>query len=192
MARPRTPRFKLSRHLGVNVFNHPKALNRGIKKHKLSEYGEQLLEKQKLKAYYGVMEKQFRRYVRESLSAKERPEQLLIQNLERRLDSITYRLGFAPTLRMARQMVNHGHILVNGNKVDIPSYRVNVNDLISLKEKSRKIEEFVSNFTSIPVMVPYMSKDSANFSGTLVRLPLLEEVPIDVRPIKVFEFYSRV
>lgn len=192
MARPRTPRFKLSRHLGVNVFNHPKALNRGIKKHKLSEYGEQLLEKQKIKAYYGVMEKQFRRYVKEVLLAKERPEQLLVQNLERRLDSVTYRLGFSPTLRMARQMVNHGHILVNGHKVDIPSYRVNVNDTISLREKSRKIEEFVSNFTSIPVLVPYMSKDIDNFSGTLVRLPLLEEVPIDVKPIKVFEFYSRV
>ncbi|WP_160680861.1 30S ribosomal protein S4 [Clostridium sp. C8-1-8] len=192
MARPRTPRFKLARHLGVNVFNHPKALNRGIKKHKLSEYGEQLLEKQKIKAYYGVMEKQFRRYVKEVLLAKERPEQLLVQNLERRLDSVTYRLGFAPTLRMERQMVNHGHILVNGHKVDIPSYRVNVNDNISLREKSRKIEEFVSNFTSIPVLVPYMSKDIDNFSGTLVRLPLLEEVPIDVKPIKVFEFYSRV
>jgi small subunit ribosomal protein S4 len=87
---------------------------------------------------------------------------------------------------MVRQMVNHGH------KVDIPSYRVNVNDTISLREKSRKIEEFVSNFTSIPVLVPYMSKDIDNFSGTLVRLPLLEEVPIDVKPIKVFEFYSRV
>jgi small subunit ribosomal protein S4 len=109
MARYLGPRFKVARHLGVNVFNHPKALNRGAKPHRnLSEYGEQLLEKQKLKAYYGVLEKQFRRYVFDALNSKQKSEEFLIQNLERRLDNIVYRLGFASTLRQARQMVYMG------------------------------------------------------------------------------------
>ncbi|TDT46049.1 30S ribosomal protein S4 [Fonticella tunisiensis] len=191
MARPRGPRFKVARHLGVNVFNHPKALKRGVKNHKLSDYGQQLLEKQKLKAYYGVLEKQFRRYVFEALKSRGNSGDVLVQNLERRLDNIVYRLGFGSTLRQARQMVVHGHILVNGKMVNIPSYRVNVDDVISLREKSRKNQIFADNFSAIQLNVKYLEKDVENFSGRLVRIPLREEIPVDLKDSKVIEFYSK-
>lgn len=191
MAKFMGPRFKLARHLGVNVFNHPKALNRGIKKHKLSQYGEQLLEKQKLKAYYGVLEKQFRRNVFDALKSKGKSEDVLIQSLERRLDSIVYRLGFGATLRQARQMVVHGHILVNGQKVDIPSYKVIVGDLISLREKSQKVEMFTENFSVSVLSVSYLEKDAEHFKGRLLKYPKTEEVPVDVKYSKVLEFYSK-
>ena len=126
MAKPKKPRFKVARHLGENVYNHPKALKRGIKPHrKQSEYGKQLLEKQKLREYYGLLERQFKRYVREALRSRENPGVVLVQNLERRLDNIVYRVGYGSTLRQARQIVSHGHIRVNDKKVDIPSLRLN-------------------------------------------------------------------
>lgn len=191
MAKFMGPRFKLARRLGVNVFNHPKALNRGVKKQKLSEYGEQLLEKQKLKAYYGVLEKQFRRVVFDALKSRQKSEDILIQNLERRLDNMVYRLGFGSSLRQARQMVNHGHILVNGARIDIPSYRVNLGDVISLSEKSRKIEMFSANFESTSLSVNYIEKDIEYFSGRLIKLPSSDEVPVEVKYSKVLEFYSK-
>lgn len=191
MARPMGPRFKVARHLGVNVFNHPKALKRGVKQRKLSEYGKQLLEKQKLKTYYGVLERQFRRYIERASKSKQNPGDLLIQILERRLDNLVYRIGFASTLRQARQMVVHGHIRVNGQKVNIPSYEVNVGDVISLKESSRKNEMFSENFNATVVNVPYIEKNMEDFSGQLVRVPQREEVPIDVEPTRILEFYSR-
>ncbi|WP_017416301.1 MULTISPECIES: 30S ribosomal protein S4 [Clostridium] len=191
MAKYMGPRFKVARRLGVNVFNHPKALNRGVKKQKLSEYGEQLLEKQKLKAYYGVLEKQFRKIVFDSIKSKSKTEDMLVQSLERRLDNLVYRLGFAATLRQGRQMVNHGHILVNGEKVDIPSYKVNVGDIITLKEKSKKTSMFVTNFTDTMISVPYLEKNVEAFSGKLIRLPNSEEVPVEVKYSKIIEFYSK-
>lgn len=191
MAKYMGPRFKVARRLGVNVFNHPKALNRGVKKQKLSEYGEQLLEKQKLKAYYGVLEKQFKKVVFDAIKSKSKTEDVLIQSLERRLDNLVYRLGFASTLRQGRQMVNHGHILVNGEKVDIPSYKVNVEDIITLKEKSKKTSMFVTNFTDTMISAPYLEKNVEAFSGKLIRLPSSEEVPVEVKYSKIIEFYSK-
>jgi len=163
-----------------------------VKPHrKLSEYGEQLLEKQKLKAYYGILEKQFKRYVEEALKSKGNPGDILVQNLERRLDNIVYRLGFASTLRQARQMVIHGHIRVNGEKLDRPSYRVRVGETISLREKSRNIEMFTENFKNSMTYPDYLEKDTENFAGKLIRLPRREEIPIDVKESKILEFYSR-
>jgi small subunit ribosomal protein S4 len=191
MARFMGPRFKLARHLGVNVFNHPKALKRGVKQQKRSEYGEQLLEKQKLKAYYGILEKQFRRVVFDALKSRKKSEDVLIQSLERRLDNMAFRLGFGSTLRQARQMVNHGHILVNGAEVNIPSFKVNVGDVISLREKSKKVEMFTSNFTSTFLSVNYIEKNTEELSGRLIKLPNSEEVPVEVKYPKVLEFYSK-
>lgn len=191
MARFMGPRFKLARHLGVNVFNHPKALKRGVKQQKLSEYGEQLLEKQKLKAYYGVLEKQFRRVVFDALKSRNKSEDVLIQSLERRLDNMVYRLGFGSTLRQARQMVNHGHILVNGAEVNIPSFKVSVGDEISLREKSRKVEMFTSNFISSFLSVSYIEKNIETLSGRLIKLPVSDEVPVEVKYPKILEFYSK-
>ncbi|GMG96461.1 putative 30S ribosomal protein S4 C [Tepidimicrobium xylanilyticum] len=153
----------------------------------------QLLEKQRLRAYYGVMEKQFKGYVREAKKAKGQTGETLIRILETRLDNIVYRLGFASSIRQARQMVVHGHIRVNGKKVDIPSYRVNIGDEISLKERSRNIELFRENFlSSFPNMYPYLEKDESSFSGKLIRYPEREEIPIEIDDQLVVEYYSRL
>lgn len=197
MATRREPRFKLSRRLGVNIYGHPKAMNRATKENsragnKLSNYGLQLIEKQKLKTYYGVFEKQFVRYINRAMNSKEISGEALVKILECRLDSIVYRIGFANSIRLARQLVNHGHILVNGKKVDIPSYEVKVGDSITLREKSRKVEAFTNNFLELRSFeLPYVEKDFENFSGKLIRLPKREEVPIEVNEIAVIEFYSK-
>ncbi|MFA5525002.1 MAG: 30S ribosomal protein S4 [Tissierellales bacterium] len=192
MARPMGPRFKVARRFGINVFNHPKALKRGAKKlGKQSDYGKQLMEKQKLKAYYGMLEKQFKIYVDEALSSKGNPGERLVQRLECRLDNIVYRLALGSTLRQSRQMVVHGHILVNGKKVDIPSYRVDIGDIISLKEKSRKNEIYKENFYGQDLNLNYLEKDIESFSGILVSIPNRDQVPIDVIDSYIIELYSK-
>ncbi|WP_144266701.1 30S ribosomal protein S4, partial [Clostridioides difficile] len=126
----------------------------------------QLLEKQRLRAYYGVMEKQFANYFEKASKSRELTGHALINLLECRLDNLVYRLGFANSIRQARQMVVHGHFLVNGKKVDIPSFNVSVGDEIKLREKSQKNVMFKENFESnILNVLPYLSKDEANFSG---------------------------
>lgn len=198
MAKMRGPRFKLCRRLGLNVNGHPKAMkraNNGSARNakKLSSYGTQLLEKQRLRAYYGVMEKQFATYVRKSLNDKEQTGYSLIKKLECRLDNLVYRLGFASSVAQARQMVVHGHFLVNGSKVDIPSFNVKVGTIIALREKSQKNELFKENFlSSILNVYPYLSKNENEFSGSLVRYPLREEVPIEINDSLVVEFYSKL
>ena len=184
MAKMMGPRFKQCRRLGLNVCGHPKAMNRATKgtarnDKKLSDYGTQLLEKQRLRAYYGVMEKQFANYFEKASKSKELTGFALIKLLECRLDNLVYRLGFANSIRQARQMVVHGNILVNGKKVDIPSFNVSVGDEIKLREKSQKNPMFKENFeSSILNVLPYISKNEANFSGTLLRYPERNEVPI--------------
>nr|WP_246566573.1 30S ribosomal protein S4 [Tissierella simiarum] len=198
IANMKGPRFKQSRRLGLNVCGHPKAMNRANKTtsradKKLSSYGMQLLEKQRLRAYYGVMEKQFEKYVKEAKKSKEQTGHVLIKTLEIRLDNLVYRLGFASSIRQGRQMVVHGHILVNGKKIDIPSYRVNVGDVISLKEKSRNVEIFRENFlSSILIKYPYLYKDENNFSGTLIQYPERDQIPIEIDDQLVVEYYSRL
>ena len=192
MARRTGPRFKVARHLGENVYGHPKALNKGIKVHRtLSEYGLQLLEKQNLKEYYGALEKQMKNYVEKATRSKGNTGDLLVQILECRLDNLVYRLGFASTLRQARQLVTHGHIQLNGRKADRPSIQVQPGDVLSLKEKSRSVDLFKDTFQSLILTLPYLVKDEENYSGTLTRLPLREEVPIQVKDSLVIEFYSR-
>lgn len=192
MARKKGPRFKVARRLGENVYGHPKALKRGTKNHrKLSEYGMQLMEKQKLKEYYGVLEKQMTRYVEKALRSAGNTGDNLVQSLECRLDNMVYRLGFASSLRQARQMVVHGHIRLNGNKADRPSMEVRPGDTISLKEKSQSIALFRDAFLSHTLNVPYLEKDEERFTGVLIRKPLREEIPVNVKDSLVVEFYSR-
>ncbi|MBW9159498.1 30S ribosomal protein S4 [Clostridium tagluense] len=197
MAKIRTPRFKLSRRLGVNIYGHPKAMNRATKESsrggkQLSNYGIQLIEKQKLKSYYGVLEKQFSRYINRAMKSKEITGDALVKYLECRLDNIVYRIGFASSIRQARQMVNHGHITVNGKKVDIPSFEVKISDNIVLKEKYRKNEIFTESFLELKTFtLPYIEKDYENFAGKLIRMPDKNEIPIDVNEVLVIEFYSR-
>ena len=197
MAKMMGPRFKQCRRLGLNVCGHPKAMDRAGRgtsraDKKLSPYGLQLLEKQRLRAYYGVLEKQFRNYVKKAEKSKESTGVALIQMLECRLDNVVYRLGFANSIRQARQMVVHGHILVNGKKVDIPSFNVSVGDEIKLREKSQKNPMFKKNFeSSILNVLPYISKNEADFSGTLLRYPERNEVPIEINEVLVVEYYSK-
>ena len=197
MAKMMGPRFKQCRRLGLNVCGHPKAMDRAVKgtsraDKKLSPYGLQLLEKQRLRAYYGVLEKQFRNYYKKAEKSKESTGVALIQMLECRLDNIVYRLGLANSIRQARQMVVHGHILVNGKKVDIPSFNVSVGDEIKLKEKSQNNPMFKENFQSnILNVLPYLSKNQADFSGTLLRYPERNEVPIEINEVLVVEYYSK-
>ncbi|TFZ40243.1 30S ribosomal protein S4 [Soehngenia longivitae] len=197
MANMKQPRFKQSRRLGLNVCGHPKAMERANKgssraDKKLSEYGRQLLEKQRLRAYYGVMEKQFKRYVILAKKSSDQTGHALVKILETRLDNIVYRAGFASSIRQARQMVVHGHILVNGRKVDIPSYLIEVGDIISLKERSKSIELFKNNFESnLQNTLPYLIKDDKDMSVKLERIPNREEIPIEIEDQLVVEYYSK-
>ncbi|CAK7084905.1 30S ribosomal protein S4 [Tissierella sp.] len=198
MAKMMGPRFKQSRRLGLNVCGHPKAMDRATRgtsraDKKLTEYGRQLLEKQRLRAYYGVMEKQFSKYVRIAKKSEEQTGHALIKILETRLDNLVYRLGFASSIRQARQMVVHGHILVNERKVDIPSYIVEIGDTIELKGKSKDIEIFKDNFNNFFLnQYPYLEKDENKMSGTLVRYPERNEIPIEIEDQLVVEYYSRL
>ena len=196
MATRREPRFKLCRRLGVNVYGHPKAMERygstGKPGKKISEYGRQLIEKQKIKAYYGLLERQFVRYLRRSEKSKEVTGTALLKQLECRLDNIVYRIGFARSIRQARQFVSHGHILVNGRRVDIPSYGVKPHEVISVHEDARKIDKIMDNIqSSTGVGVHYIERDFPNFSGKLLREPAREEIPIEVNEILVIELYSK-
>lgn len=198
MAKMMGPRFKLSRRLGLNVYGHPKAMNRVARgtsraDRKLSNYGQQLLEKQRLRAYYGVMEKQFIKYFRMAKKSQDQTGHALVEILESRLDNLVYRMGFASSIRQARQMVVHGHFLVNGKKINIPSYLCEVGDNITLKEKSRSVELFKDNFQNALLNnLPYIQKDEENFSATFTKIPERAEVPIEIDDQLVVEFYSRL
>ena len=198
MAKMMGPRFKQCRRLGLNVCGHPKAMGRAERgtsraDKKLSPYGTQLLEKQRLKAYYGVLEKQFANYVHKAEKSKESTGTLLVQLLECRLDNIVYRLGLASSIRQARQMVVHGHILVNGKKVDRPSFGLNVGDVVSLKEKSQSNAMFKENFENSELnTLPYIEKNMEKFSGTLIKRPERNEIPIEINEILVVEYYSKL
>jgi small subunit ribosomal protein S4 len=197
MATRREPRFKLCRRLGVNIFGHPKAMNKATRENsrsgkKISNYGLQLLEKQKIKAYYGLFEKQFVRYVDKAMKSKEITGTVLLKLLECRLDNLVYRIGFASSIRQARQMVSHGHIFVNGEKINIPSYGVTVDSVISLSLKQRNNEMVISSFLDLQSFAsPYIEKNLEDFSGKLIRLPNREEIPIEVNEIYAIEFYSK-
>ncbi|WP_034439493.1 30S ribosomal protein S4 [Clostridium ihumii] len=195
MAKFMGPRFKQCRRLGLNVCGHPKAMDRSTKgtsraDKKLSPYGVQLLEKQRLKAYYGVLEKQFSNYVKKATKDTDPTGYALLKRLECRLDNLVYRLGFANSIRQARQMVVHGHILINNKKVDIPSYSVEIGEVISLKESSRNNLLFKDNFINSLNQYNYLSKDYDNFSGNLLKYPEREEIPILIDEISIVEFYS--
>ena len=164
---------------------------------RISEYGLRLMEKQKLKYLYGgLREGQFKRYFDEATKAKENTGEVFLQLLERRLDNVVYRLGFAKTRRQARQLVSHGHILVNGQKVTIPSYRVDVGDIIEVRPKSRNIQLIQENLEnkdprSVP---PWLELDKQNFRGKVIDLPqnVQEYLEIPINLQYIIEFYYKV
>ena len=197
MATRRGPRFKECRRLGVNVCGHPKAMDRANdpafkRTKKTSEYGLQLIEKQKVKAYYGILERQLVRYFGLASKAEGKTGAALISILECRLDNLVYRLGFASSIRMARQMISHKHILVDGKKINIPSFNVKVGSTISLDEKARKSEQFKKTwFDSNVAPLDYLERDADNFSGKLVSYPQREKIPVIINEQMIVELFSK-
>ena len=199
-------KYKIDRRLGCNLWGRPKSPynNRNSRpgqhgadghRRRLSDYGNQLFAKQKLKFYYGdLTEKQFRRIYNKASNIKGDTSQILIELLERRLDAIVYRMKFVPTIFAARQLVNHGHVKVNGKRVNISSYTVKDGDEISLKEQSKQInliqEAIVSQEREIP---EYLEVDTKEFKGHFLRAPLMHDVPypVTMEPNLVIEYYSR-
>ena len=202
MARYTGPRQKLSRRFGVALFGPSKAFERkpyspgthGPKSRKKNtDYALMLMEKQKLRHYYGLMEKQFRGLYEQARRHRGVTGEIMLQLLETRLDSIVYQLGFGSSRAAARQMISHGHVMVNGGKVDIPSYKVKVNDVIEVKDSSvsrqmatRSLE--LSTSRSVPDWVS-LNKDA--FKGTLIRIPSRDEIQPIADEQVVVEFYSR-
>jgi len=165
----------------------------GQKKKKLSEYGTQLREKQKTKAFYGVGERQFRRYFEMAESKKGITGEVLLQLLESRLDNVVYRLGFGSSRAQARMLVTHGHFEVNGQKVDIPSYIVKAGDEIKVREvrkDSKIIKENVEANSARPIPA-WLEKDEKNLSGKVVRLASREDIDIPVEEHLIVELYSK-
>lgn len=197
MATRRNPRFKECRRLGVNVCGHQKAMDRADapafkKTKKASDYSLHLTEKQKVKAYYNILEKQLRRYFEQAAKSKEMTGVALLVALETRLDNLVYRLGFASSIRMARQMVSHKHIEVDGKVINIPSYAVKVGSTISLVEKMRKSEQFKATYlANNKAKLDYLERDDDKFCGKLARLPLRSEIPVQINDQMVVEFYSK-
>lgn len=198
-------KHKIDRRLGENIWGRPKSpynkreagpgQHGQRRKGKLSDYGQQLRAKQKLKGYYGsIGERQFNRIYKEAVRLKGSTSEHLIGLLERRLDAVVYRAKFVPTVFAARQFVNHGHILVNGKKVDIPSYRVKVGDVIEVREKSKQMNLVIEGSQSTERDVPdYIDVDHSKMKATFIRIPLLADVPFPghMEPNLVVEFYSR-
>jgi small subunit ribosomal protein S4 len=156
---------------------------------KLSEYGVQLKEKQKVKFLYGILENQLHRLYKQASSNPTATGAALISLLERRLDNVVYRLGYAPTRASARQLVNHGHVLVNGNKMDIPSYQVKVDDLILLKDSGKNIPYIKELFDEAPSIPEWLDRQGP--AGTVKRLPVRSDVVESIDEQLIIEFYSR-
>lgn len=197
MATMNGPRFKKCRSLGLNVYGHPKAMKRakpGTSRadKKLSTYGIQLLEKQRLRTYYGVLEKQFERYVNEAKKMPGQTGEALVNILECRLDNLVYRMGAATSIRQARQMVVHGHILLNSKKVNRPSHPVKTGDVVALSDKAKNMPLFVENFDQASLnTLPYLQKDLDNKAAVLSRLPERSEIPIEINDHLIVEYYSK-
>ncbi len=160
---------------------------------KVSDYKKRLIEKQKLRFSYWVSEKQLRNYVKDAFRKKGIPGETLISLLERRLDNIVYRLGFAPTLLAARQLVVHGHVLVNGRKVDRPSYTLRPGEVVSLREASEKMPIVEEGLARVPIrpVFPYLAVDKENRKGTLNSIPERAQIPLEIDEGLVMEHYAR-
>jgi small subunit ribosomal protein S4 len=197
-------KYKINRRLGVNLWGRSKSpLNRrdygpgqhGQRRKKPSDFGTQLMAKQKLKGYYGnIGERQFRRLYEEASRRRGDTGERLIELLERRLDAVVYRMKFVPTVFAARQFVNHGHIQVNGKRVNIGSYLVKDGDNIEVKDKSKLMALVLEAVKSTERDVPdYLQVDHDKMKGTFVRAPKLADVPypVSMEPNLVVEFYSR-
>lgn len=159
---------------------------------KVSEYGQQLKEKQKVRFVYGVLERQFRIYYKRAVDMRGVTGENLLQLLERRLDNVVFRLGFGLTRRHSRQLVNHGHFLVNGKKVDIPSYTLDINDVITVREKSREMAQFKAlREGSFNIVPKWLTLNVADLSAAVTAMPAREDIDFPLQENLIVEFYSR-
>jgi small subunit ribosomal protein S4 len=167
---------------------------KGMRRRKVSDYGKQLREKQKARRIYGVLERQFRRYFKEAQRKKGMTGAMLLILLERRLDNVVYRLGLADSRAQARQLVRHGHITVNGRKVDIPSYLVSEGDEIGVKPSSKKLAYFkdlAERIADKPAPPEWLSIDRETMTGRVLAQPLREQIDVPINEQLIVEFYSR-
>ena len=200
MSRYTGPAYKKSRRIGISALETGKEL---VKKHygpgqhgngrkgKLSNYGVQLVEKQKLRFTYGISEKQLRKIFEKAGKLKGIHGENMFKLLESRLDNIVYRMGIASTRRAARQFVNHGHVAVNGVKVDIPSFQVKPWDVVSVRENSKEHKAMKETLENITRNVDYVSFDKNKLEGTYIRYPERNELTSDINESLVVEFYNK-
>ena len=201
MSRYTGPSWKLSRRLGISLTETGKEISRrpyapgqhGNQRKKMSEYGLQLQEKQKLRHMYGLNERQFATLFNKAGKLKEgkHGETFMIM-LESRLDNLIYRLGFASTRRQARQLVNHGHITVDGKRVDIPSYMVDPEQVIGLRESSRDLALIKDSLESLVTRLDFVSYDANAMEGKMTRLPQRSELNAEVDEAQVVEYYNKL
>ena len=205
MTKRTSAKYKIDRRMGENIWGRPKSrINKREygpgqhgqrRKNKLSDFGTQLRAKQKLKGYYGdLTEKQFRKIYGEAERVRGDTGEMLIGLLERRLDAVVYRAKFVPTIFAARQFVNHGHVLVNGKRVNIASYRVSEGDVISVREKSRQMAAILEAIQLTERDVPdYLEVDNNKLTAKFVRTPGLGDVPypVQMEPNLVVEYYAK-
>lgn len=200
MARYTGPKHKLARREGVNLLektsnslarrlNVPPGVHGKKGKRRPSEYGLQLRQKQMAKVTYGLLEKQFRKIVDLASITKGDTEELLLSLLERRLDNVVYRLGLAKSRMMSRQFVGHGHVLVNGKKMSIPSYTVKVGDVITLDDKIQKNPDVIKVMEEKKETMGFLEKKGP--AGKMVRLPLAEDIQVPFSTRQIIEYYSR-
>lgn len=197
MAVNRDPVLKKCRNLGISpsVLGYSKETRRDPKRNarrsKISEYATQLKEKQKAKFIYGVLEKQFRRTFEKAEKMQGVTGENLLVLLERRLDNVAFAMGFGETRRQAKQLVGHGHILVNGKRVDVPSYIVKTGDVVSVKQKSRSSEMMKTLAANPKVFPSWITGSTASFEGKIERFPIREDIDIPVNETLIVELYSK-
>ena len=202
MARYTGPRTRISRRFGVPIFGPSKYLERrnygpgmhGPKsRRKMTDYALGLLEKQKLRYYYGLMERQFRNVYERALKRRGVTGETMLQILETRLDNVVYHLGFANTRPAARQLVSHGHVKVNGHKVNVPSYSLKLNDVVEVKDSnvSRQIATKNLEMATSRAVPDWLSLNKDAFKGSVVRIPTRDEIQPIANEQSVVEFYSR-
>ena len=201
MSRYTGPSWKVSRRLGISLTGSGKELARrpyapgqhGQSRRKLSGYGMQLREKQKLRMMYGMTERQFANTFKRAGKIREgkHGDNFMIL-LEQRLDNVVYRLGLATTRRQARQLVNHGHITVDGKRVDIPSYEVQPGQVISLRERSKNLQIVKDALEAVVGRAPFVSFDEDKMEGTLVRLPERDELDANIDESLIVEYYNKL
>ncbi len=200
MSRYTGPSYKKARRVGFSISETGKELARrpyrpgqhgNDRKGKLSDYGTQLKEKQKVRFMYGVNERQFRKTFDEAAKMKGIHGTNFLRLLESRLDNLVFRIGFANTRRGARQLVNHGHVTVNGKKVDIPSYRCKPGDVISLKEDDKNLKVVLEALEKVNKRVEFITYDEGKKEATYVRMPERNELNADINESLIVEFYNK-